>query len=347
MHSFVRELITEWRRLELPFAGKTVIVAVSGGADSVSLLFAIDDLRKRRKLDLRVVVAHFDHKLRHDSVSDLEFVRRLTSERKFELAHGEWRRPSGKNLEQMARNARYEFLLDTAEKLDAHYVLTAHTMNDQAETVLMNLIRGSGPGGLSGMRPTRELKLEFKGTDQTKVEEPLLPFPSPSVMLVRPLLSWANRRMTEGFCNESDVEYCRDPMNEDLNFKRVWVRKVLIPMLEEVNPKIVETLCRTAELLQDLSRSGTPAATLADLSSTDQLPRLAVLKEIKKPDIYSILRSWVRQNRGNLRGIQMKHIESIVRLIHSPKSGRIAELPGGAAVKHRGGLVWRQNKVEK
>lgn len=345
MHAFVRNLITEWRRLGLPFEGETILVAVSGGADSVALLLAIDELRKRKKLDMRIVVAHFDHKLRHDSLSDLEYVRQLTAAHQFELAHGEWHRPLGHNLEQSARDARYEFLLKTAERLNCRYVLTAHTMNDQAETVLMNLIRGSGPGGLGGMRSTRELRLEFEGEASKPGEDPFLPFPAPAVTLVRPLLTWAKRRETEGFCAENKIEFCLDPMNEDLNFKRVWVRKVLIPMLEEVNPKIVETLCRTAELLQ--AEPEPQASAVSDMAAGDGPLKITEISELKKPDLYAKLRSWLRENRGNLRGLSLKHIESIERLIQSRKSGRFAELPGGTVVKHAGRLEWRTGKAEK
>ena len=348
MHGFVRNLITEWRRLELPFEAETVLVAVSGGADSVALLLAIDDLRKRKKLDLRIVVAHFDHKLRHDSFSDLEYVRELTAKHKFELAHGEWHRPAGHNLEQSARNARYEFLLKTAEKVSARYVLTAHTMSDQAETVLMNLIRGSGPDGLGGMRSTRELRLEIDGDELEPGEDPFLPFPAPTVKLVRPLLTWAKRRDTESFCVENHAEYCSDPMNEDLNFKRVWVRKVLIPMLEEVNPKIVDSLCRTAELLQPGFRVGeTDLTTAASEAVPNTNIELKVLKGLDNHKRYAALRSWVRNKRGDLRGLSMKHIESIDRLIQSRKSGRMVELPGGTVVKRSGRLEWQAGKAEK
>ena len=344
MHGFVRNLITEWRRLALPFADETVIVAVSGGADSVGLLLAIDDLRKRKKLDNRFVIAHFDHKLRHDSHTDLAFVRELTSTYQFELAQGEWHSPQNKNLEQSARNARYGFLYEVAEKLNACFVLTAHTMNDQAETVLMNLIRGSGPNGLGGMRPIRELSQDMESIDLISEDEPFLPFLAPGVMLVRPLLTWAKRRETEGFCIENKVDFRRDPMNEDLNFKRVWVRKVLIPMLEEVNPKIVDTLCRSAELLQP---PATAANEIAVETNNDQALYVAELKTLHKAELYSTLRTWLRQKRGNLRGLSLKHIESIEGLIHSRKSGRLAEIPGGAVVKGSGILEWRPLTVEK
>lgn len=332
MHRFVRNLITEWRALGLPFADETVIVAVSGGADSVSLLLAIDDLRKRKKLDLRVVIAHFDHRLRAESVADLTYVRELAAARKFELVHGEWKRRPDGNVEQSARNARYSFLAETAAKLNAGYVLTAHTMNDQAETVLMNFIRGSGTNGLSGMHRVRELETDAKH----RGDEPFLPFSSPGVQLVRPLLSWATRRDTEGFCHENEVEYRTDVMNEDLNFRRVWVRKVLLPMVEEMNPKIVETLCRTADLMQNLPE---PAA----VATIGETLKIADLKELDKQELLTTIRSWLKERRGDLRGLDLKHFEAIGHLIISTKSGRVVEIPRGKISKSKGFIEFKEN----
>ena len=159
MNDFVRNLITEWRKLKLPFEGKTFVIGVSGGADSVSLALALRDLKTRGKLNLRFVVAHFNHVLRgKESDLDEDFVRELAAQNDFELALGRGRIVSTGNLEQKARNARYDFLTKTAENLKAHGVLTAHTLNDQAETFLINLIRGSGLEGLGGMKPVRVLK---------------------------------------------------------------------------------------------------------------------------------------------------------------------------------------------
>ena len=355
MHKFVRNLITEWRRLGLPFSGETIVVAVSGGADSVSLLLAIDDLKKRGKLDLRIVAAHFDHKLRPEtSGNDLDYVRELTVARHIELAAGEWKRTTTGNLEQDARRARYNFLQKTAENVNARFILTGHTMNDQAETVLMNLIRGAGIDGLGGMRPIRQMQAESAAQALTSDPvEPMLPFPAPSASVARPMLSWAKRRDTENFCLENDVEFSLDPMNDDTTFRRVWVRKVLLPMIKEVNPKIVDSLCRTAELLQ--FRSEPPASADGDLSSNERsaidlncssIP-LKALKNLESAELCDLLRRWIKANRGNLRGLQLKHVEAIERLIHSRKSGKNAELPGKAMVsKVRGQLVYSKIGVD-
>src|SRR5215207_1752782 len=125
MHSFVRNLITEWRKLELPLEGETAVAAVSGGADSLSLLLALADLRELGKLNLRLVAAHFNHGLRaRASEADEEFIRKIAGEREFELALGSGTVAKDGNLEQNARIARYEFLRSTAENLKAGWALT-------------------------------------------------------------------------------------------------------------------------------------------------------------------------------------------------------------------------------
>lgn len=339
MDQFVRNLLTEWRRLGLPFKDETIIVGVSGGADSASLAAALHELRGRKKIDLRIVAAHFDHRLRADSLADLEFVRGLSKDLGLELVHHAWENPPQGNVEQSARNARYEFLVDTAIKLRASYILTAHTMNDQAETVLMNFIRGSGPDGLSGIPPVREVD----AASRTEDEDPFLPFAVPAIKLARPLLTWATRHFTEGFCTAHKIDYRRDPMNDDLNFRRVWVRKVLIPMLEELNPKLIETLCRTSDVFRSGSRETEdrlPAVSGGELAISD-------LKERNKGEASLIIRQWVKAVRGDLRGINAKHIAAVEHLVNSNKSGRVAELPGGRVIKGGGRLKWSQNKVEK
>jgi tRNA(Ile)-lysidine synthase len=167
------------------------------------------------------------------------------------------------------------------------------------------------------------------------------------------MLSWAKRRDTENFCIENEVEFSLDPMNEDTTFRRVWIRKVLLPMLEEVNPKIVDSLCRTAELLQ--SQSVPPASAGGEVSPNEHsaidlnlssIP-LKELKKLEAAELRDSLRTWIKANRGNLRGLQLKHIEAIERLIHSRKSGKNAELPGKAmVVKESGQLVYSKLRVD-
>lgn len=340
MHKFVRNFITEWRRLGLPFSGETVVVAVSGGADSVSLLLALHDLVKRKKLRHRIVAAHFNHRLRGaESDADEEYVRHLATTLGVELAVGHAGDLKNGNLEQNARNARYDFLAQTAKNIHAFAVVTGHTINDQAETFLMNLIRGSGPDGLSGMKPVRVLDEENMGRDEEGTETPENGISSSQTLLIRPLLTWGKRLDTEGFCHECGIEYRYDTMNEDTAFRRVRIRKILLPLLEDFNPKIIDTLARTAQLMANFAVQADPAV------ETQQSCHL-LLKDLKLLDAdvrQNTIRSWLIRRRGTARGLDLKHIEAVCRLVLSTKSGRAAELPGGVRVIKTGGkLVYEQ-----
>src|ERR1041384_616746 len=139
LSKFSRMLLSEWRKLKLPLSGETIVVAVSGGADSTALLLAIDELRKYHKLHTNICVAHLDHRLRKSSGKDAKQVAALAQKLGFRSIIGrrkvaEDARATSDNLEQAAREARYAFLERTAKRVSAKYVLTGHTMDDQAET---------------------------------------------------------------------------------------------------------------------------------------------------------------------------------------------------------------------
>jgi len=369
MRNFPKNLITEWRKLNLPVSGETFVVAVSGGADSVSLMLAVNELKERGKLNLRFVIAHFNHNLRvAESDLDAQFVREITNKFNFELVC-KIQNPKSKiqnqtgNLEQNARIARYEFLTETAQNLAAYGILTAHTLNDQAETFLLNLIRGSGLDGLSAMKPIRCLESRVENqesendidiTEQSKIQNP-----KSKILLVRPLLNWAKREDTENFCRLNKIEFRQDAMNDDLAFKRVRIRKILIPLLQEFNPKIIETLAKTSELLNDSAeqiafgnRQTAEKLSLEEretkIESETKNLSLKDLRDVFPSIRRTILRGWLKDNRGNLRRLELKHIEAVEKLIFSRKSGRVVELPDGESVlKKNGKLYFQKTKVEK
>ncbi len=329
MNKFCRQFITHWRKNSLPFADETFIVAVSGGADSVSLVLVLHQLKQLKKLDLQFVVAHFNHNLRGDeSNQDEIFVKDLAEKLKFEFVSAKGNISKVGNLEQNARIARYKFLAQMVEKYDAYGVLTAHTLNDQAETFLLNLIRGSGIDGLSAM----VVNSKFQISDSK------FKIPNSKFRIIRPLLSWAKREDTEGFCKSQNVEYRQDAMNFDEKFARVRVRKTLIPMLQTFNPKIIETLSNTASLINAESKT----------HKIEDILIINNLVTLDKQTLYSTLRSWLKQHRGDLRQIGLKHVEAIENLIQSRKSGRITELPnGGQIIKSNGKLTFEKTRVEK
>ncbi len=361
MRDFTRNFLTEWRKLDLPFGGETFILAVSGGADSVSLALVLNELKNRKKLNLRFVLAHFNHDLRgEESDEDERFVKELAGKLEFELTVGNQdsnskiKNQKG-NLEQNARVARYEFLAETAANLNARGILTAHTLNDQAETFLLNLIRGSGLDGLGAIKPIRSSNSKFQIPN----------FEESKIQLIRPLLRWAKREDTENFCRLNEIEYRYDSMNKDLAFRRVRIRKVLLPLLKDFNPKIIETLSKTAELLRenaellaqnenrdvsDFANEGEFGNFSAKAGENEAIEVL-LIKELRNmfPAMRRfIVRAWLKNRRGDLRRLSAKHFEAVENLILSRKSGNTIELPDNEIVmKKNGKLFYEKRIVEK
>ena len=324
--AFARSLRKEWRRLGLPEANARIVVAVSGGADSVALLCGLNELMQSKKLKLKLLVAHLDHGLRKDSRADARWVKALANQLGHEslarrvdvkaLAAG-----SGDNLEQAARRVRYKFLVKVAKEKRAVAVLTAHTMDDQAETVVLNLLRGSGMDGLSGMEPARRMG---EGSE---------------IILARPLLGWARRRDTENYCRTLEVEFLTDEMNSDEEFTRVRVRRQLLPQMESFNPKIVEGLARTAELLrEDSAALDQGAGRLLELAMEDGAGsrlRIDLLALAPTALRRRALRQWIEQGRGDLKRIERVHVLAVEGLLFGDRGGRVIELPGGARIVRR------------
>jgi len=207
-----------------------LLVAVSGGQDSVALVHLLVELKKKDWPQLQIALAHFNHKLRKSAEGDEFFVRNLAEELELKLFTGranvkDFARRKHLNLEEAARLKRYEFLKKAAGKFKADYILTAHTMTDQAETVLMKIFRGTGLEGLQGIR----LKAEN---------------------IVRPLLCF-ERQELEDYLRENHFGFRQDETNEDERFLRNKIRLKLIPLLEkEFDPAITAHLAEAALIAQ-------------------------------------------------------------------------------------------------
>jgi len=331
---FARQLLREWKRLNLPQADARVVVAVSGGADSVSLLLALDELVQSGKLNVDFPVAHLDHRLRKSSGNDARWVKALAKRLRYSVVArsvkvSQRAVATQDNLEQAARHARYAFLFDVAKEMAAQIVLTAHTMDDQAETVLLNLLRGSGSDGLGGIEPVRLLA---QGS---------------GVALVRPLVSWARRSDTESYCRARGVDFLMDEMNDDQRFARVRVRRQLLPLMASFNPKIVESLARVADLAREDSAALEKEADEILQLAISNNSKTGAHKRLKVQPVWSAasalrrraLRQWIRECRGDLKRLERVHILAVESLLFGERGGRVVELPGGAKVARKRDLL--------
>ncbi|NQU97159.1 MAG: tRNA lysidine(34) synthetase TilS [Chloroflexi bacterium] len=212
--------------------GRRLLVAFSGGGDSTALLLACNALRAKR--GLKVAAAHFNHRLRGaESDEDARFAETFCRETGIECITGSadvaaHRDREQLSIEEAARELRYGFLARAAAERDAQAVATGHTLDDQAETVLLHLVRGSGLAGLAGMRPSH--MREAVGA-------------APAVRVVRPMLNLRHAD-AEGFCAEHGVEPRLDRSNADLRHPRNRLRHVVLPELATINPRAIEAIVR-------------------------------------------------------------------------------------------------------
>ncbi len=206
-------------------AGDVVLAAVSGGVDSMAMLDALGALSRARP-GLRVIAAHFDHRLRADSGRDFDAVASHAERLGIRSVCGSGdvaaeALRTGESIEAVARRARYDFLLQTARRESTDWIATAHTRSDQAETVLMRILRGAGTRGLVGIAACRGA-------------------------IVRPLLG-VTRWDTTDYCAVRGVAWVHDPSNDDRRFSRNAIRHDTLPALRRVFPSIDNVLVRLAD----------------------------------------------------------------------------------------------------
>ena len=273
--------------------GDTVVCAVSGGADSMALLWALYLLKEEWELDLSA--AHFNHNLRGaESQRDAEFVKDFCAGYGIPLHLGSGQVISGeKGLEAAARDARYAFLQTLPGK-----IATAHTADDNAETVLMHLVRGTGLKGLGGITPHRG-------------------------NLIRPMLN-VTRQDVEAFLSEYAVSYITDSSNHTDAFLRNRLRHHVMPLLKEENPKLAENLSAMALRL----RSDEEA--LSRLAATDGPPKASHLRQLPPAVRTRALEMFLK--RSGVKEPEAVHLHLVEGLVFSEKPSARADLPGGITV---------------
>jgi tRNA(Ile)-lysidine synthase len=292
-----------------------VVVAVSGGPDSLCLLHSL--VRLRRLLRIEPLCFHFDHGLRRGSDADARYVR-SQAERlgvAFILRAAASKPGKGESVEAWARAVRYEALTAVLEEVDGGAAALGHTADDQAETVLLALLRGGGLEAVAGMSP---------------VNRPI----------VRPLLD-TTREETVAFCRALRLRPRNDPMNEDTSYMRVALRRLVIPALEKsLDRNVRGTLARTAgllrrdaEFLDQLAAAAYPA--VVEVDGEVMLLRADPLGELAAPLAGRVVRR-VLLEQGVLP--EARHVEAVAELV-SARPGTTISLPGSLKAKRVRGYV--------
>ena len=292
--------------------GEALLVAVSGGQDSVCLLKLLVDLRSQWGWHL--AVAHCDHQMRSDSADNAQHVRELAE--RYDLPFYQKTATTALKSEADARSWRYQALIEIAESNAIAHIVTGHTQSDRAETLLYNLIRGSGSDGLSSLWWQRPL--------------------SDTIQLVRPLLN-VQRRQTGSFCQQFQLPIWEDSTNREIRYTRNRIRLQLIPELENINPQVQTHLANTAELLRaDIEYLEASAGELyaqAAIPNSAKLDRTQLARAplaLQRRVIRQFLLHWLPQSPN------FEHIEKTLHLIHAPNRSQTDPFPGGylALVNH-------------
>ncbi len=307
-------------RAHCPVTGKfKILVAVSGGQDSVCLLHILAGLRE--ELGITLHVAHLDHLLRGaESKADAQFVAQLacqlgipaTVEQRNVKTYQAEKRLS---LEEAAREVRYTFLAEVARSTGANCAAVGHTADDHIETVLMHLLRGTGTKGLRGLQPVSQWQSSGLG-----------------ITVIRPLLS-ISRQETESYCHDHHLAYMTDASNLSLSPLRNRIRHQLLPLLQSYNPGVNEALLRTARIAGDdfefLAGEGARlwggiARRQGDTIILDREGFAALPPALQR----YLLRTAIEGLLGSLKDIETRHIEEIMAALVKPAGKRLS-LPGG------------------
>ncbi len=305
--------------------GSAVVVAVSGGPDSLCLLHVLR--RLRAVYDPRLHVAHLDHGLRPESAADAAFVAGVAArwELPYTVGTADVRalaRSEHRSIEEAARVARYRFLAEVARTVGAQAVAVGHNADDQVETVLMHCLRGSGLAGLRGMRRrARWPEAAAAGC--------------PPPILVRPLLD-VPRTATEAYCREHHLEPRLDRTNLELTLYRNRIRHELLPTLETYNPRIRRILHRTADALGDdydylqAALEGLwPELVLAEEPAAVVVLRRTFFRGLAPSLQRGALRRAIRLLRESLRDIGWGHVERARQAALASPAGGAVTLPDG------------------
>jgi len=306
----VRNAVRTW--LERYEAGDTVLVAVSGGADSLALAHALSV--ESKEFVITVIGVTVDHQLQEQSGAQAEKVVAQLKNFGLDCIIKKVNVDLKDGLEASARAARYSALQETADEKSAVAVFLGHTRDDQAETVLLGLARGSGTRSLSGMA-------HHNG------------------VYVRPLLE-ITRDQSERYCEEVKLQYWSDPHNENPDFSRVRVRNVALPALEtSIGPGISEALARSAHLLRDdadaLDHWAKAEELALDLLNLD----CAHLEKLPRAIRTRLIRAAIYVAGAPAGMVTMEHVSGVEALITAWSGQGALNLPGGVKVERISGRL--------
>ncbi len=311
-HPFIQKFYQTIKQYDMLQKGDSVLVGVSGGPDSMALLHSLMALSD--SMDMRLGVAHLNHCLRQKAADkDEKFVKSVAKKlglpffiEKTNILKE--REKTGLSLEEAGREARYHFFNAVCRKMQFDKIAVGHHQDDNAELILLNLLRGSGPAGIGGIPPVRK-------------------------NIIRPLIRTPRAKIID-YIELQKIDYVIDQSNDDVRFARNKIRHQLLPLLKNnYNPKISETLNRLGTILQSeeewISALVNPLFDQAVVNSDEQSIKMSIseLLSFHMAEQRRIIRKAILKIKGNLRKITYSHIDSIIQLISKNYADARLDLP--------------------
>ena len=297
----ILETITKYNLIQ---SGDKIVIGLSGGPDSISLINVLNEIKNDSTIELEfdLVAAHVNHNVRNDAKSDEDFVVDYCKQKGIEIYVlsidiGKKAREEKKGTEETGRDVRYNFFEEVLIKSKSNKIATAHTANDNAETVIMNMMRGSGTSGLKGIRPIRDNKF------------------------IRPLIE-TTREEIEKYCEEYKLNPRIDKTNFENDYTRNKVRNVLIPMIKkEFNPNIIMTLNRLSDIINEENEylDNLTKQKYKEILVQESIGKQIILdlKSFNKQDLVikkRLILYTINVLQGNAQGIGKVHIDDIIKL---------------------------------
>lgn len=304
-----KKVLNTIKKYELIKNGDNIVVGVSGGPDSMTLLNSLINIKQTSNIEFDIVVAHINHMIRDEAEEETKYVQAFCKEKNIEcFAKREKVEEIAKNdkigTEEAGRKVRYSFFDEVAKKVNANKIATAHNANDNAETVLMNIIRGSGTSGLKGIEPIRENKY------------------------IRALIE-CTRDEIEEYCEEQNLKPKIDKSNMENIYTRNKIRNLLIPYIKEnFNPNIISSLNRLSNLatnenafIEKKVEESYKEVLIKEMLGNKELKGkneiIIELKKFNKLDLViknRLMLYTIGRVLGNSKNIEKVHIEDLVRL---------------------------------
>lgn len=308
--------------------GDKIVIGVSGGPDSLCLLHILNEIKQEYEVNL--VVAHVNHNLREEAKFEADFVEKFSNNLglEFYLANvniEELSKEKKKSCEEVAREYRYNFFNEIVKKTNATKIAVAHNLNDNAETILMHIIRGSGIEGVKG--------ISVKNNN-----------------IIRPLLS-TTRDAIEKYCIDNNLTPMIDKTNFETIYTRNKVRNKIIPMLSEINPDVLSSITRLGNILseEDEFISDYIDKIYNDIKIEEKCTKISKSKFIKlhKGLQRRILRKAICEFKGDLIDISYKSLENAISSILTSKNGNIIKIANGIKILVNYDILEFIEKIEK